>query len=162
MTKEIKLDNPKVILKTYQDNGEERKKIVLPLVSDEELWERYKLVKPLVKDDNKLFHLKVYNIEMLRHQSFIWNSKNDLAEQVDPSKVKELDEFPCYHSYGYYGLFKPTIAEVLQQFPDDILLEANAFYISKFPQSMQELKEQEDIINLGCHKTKVKALLIKK
>ena len=162
MTKDIKIENPKVIISNILDNGEEKKKIILPQLSDEELWERYKHIKPVAKKDNLFYHLKVYNIEMLRHQSFIWNGKDELREQINPKDIEELDDFSCYHTYGYYGLFKPTIAEVLQQFPDELLDEANAFYMLKYPESMQDLKEQEDIFNLGCHKSKIKALILKR
>ena len=152
----IKLENPKVKL------NEESKKIILPDISDEELWERYKRIKPIVKNDNLYYYLKTNSIEMLRNQSFLWNAKEELREHINSDTIEEIDEFSCYHTYGYYGLFKPTIAEILEQFPDELIEDANAFYLSQFPNSIQELNEQKEIINLGCHKTKVKALRLKK
>ena len=160
-TKNLKIENPKVLLKIFRENDREKAKIILPQISDEELWDRYKRIKPIVEYQDKYYNLKPYTMEMLRHHSFIHNSKNDLREQVDLTKAEVLTEFSCYHTYGYYGLFKPTIAEVLQQFPDEALLEANAFMMSQVPESITDLNEQQDIINLGCHKSKVKALILK-
>lgn len=158
----ITLDNKKVFIKEEETNGVKRKKIILPQISDEELWERYKKIYPLVEYNDNYYYLKPYTMEMLRHQPFIHNSKNDIREQVDITNAKTLTEFSCYHTYGYYGLFKPTIAEILQQFPDEALIEANAFFMYQIPESIKELNEQQEIINLGCHKSKVKALVLKR
>ena len=160
-TKNLIIENPKVLIKILKENDEEKRKIILPQLSDEELWERYKRIKPIVEYQDNYYQLKPYTMEMLRHQSFIHNSKKDIRDQVDLTNAKVITEFSCYHTYGYYGLFKPTIAEVLQQFPDEGLLEANAFMMSQVPESITDLNEQQEIINLGCHKSKIKALVIK-
>ena len=76
--------------------------------------------------------------------------------------ARTIAEFPCYHTYGYPGLFKPSIAEVLQQFPDDVLEKANAFYMISYPENASDLNLQSEIVNAGCHQSTVKALLLKK
>lgn len=159
---QIVLDNRKVILQRVDDNGFERSKIILPHLTDDELLARYKRIKPIVSYQGLYYYLKRYNAAMLRNQSYIWNIEKDIREQVDMTDVKTLDEFPCYHTYGWYGFFKPSIAEVLQQFPDDVLEEANAFYMTSTPENEYDLALQQEIVNAGCHRSTVKALVLKK
>ena len=98
----------------------------------------------------------------MRNQSYIWNLEKDIRGIVDMTGAETITEFSCYHTYGYPGLFKPSIAEVLQQFPDDALEEANAFYISSYPQTAHDLNLQFEILNAGCHQSTVKALKLRK
>ena len=156
------LDNRKVILQRVDDNGFEHSKIILPHLTDDELLARYKRIKPIVSYQELYYYLKRYNAEILRNHSYISNIEKDIREQVDMTDVKTLAEFPCYHTYGWYGLFKPTIAEVLQQFPDDVLEEANAFYMTSAPENEYDLVLQKEIVNAGCHRSTVKALVLKK
>ncbi len=156
------LDNRKVILQRVNDNGFEHSRIILPHLTDDELLVRYKRIKPIVSYQELYYYLKRYNAQMMRNQSYIWNIKKDIREQVDMTDVKTLAEFPCYHTYGYYGFFKPSIAEVLQQFPDDVLEEANAFYMTSTPENEYDLGLQSEIVNAGCHRSAVKALVLKK
>jgi len=161
------LDNRKVILqkiKETEDNGYEyiRNKIILPRITDDELLARYTRIKPIVSYQELYYYLKLYNVDMMRNQSYIWDLKNSISEQIDMTDAKTIAEFSCYHTYGYYGLFKPSIAEVLQQFPDEILEEANAFYMTSEPKNEHDLKSQSEIINAGCHRSTVKALILKK
>ena len=156
------LDNRKVILQRVNDNGFEHSRIILPHLTDDELLVRYKRIKPIVSYQELYYYLKRYNAQMMRNQSYIWNIKKDIREQVDMTDVKTLAEFPCYHTYGYYGFFKPSIAEVLQQFPDDVLEEANAFYMTSTPDKEYDLGLQSEIVNAGCHRSAVKALVLKK
>jgi len=156
------LYNRKVILQRVDDNGFEYSKIILPHLTDDELLARYKRIKPIVFYQELYYYLKRYNADMMRNQSYIWNIKSDIREQVDMTDAKTLAEFPCYHTYGYYGFFKPSIAEVLQQFPDEILEEANAFYMSSAPENECDLASQTEIVEAGCHRSTVRALVLKK
>ena len=76
--------------------------------------------------------------------------------------VETIAEFPCYHTYGNVELFKPSVAEVLQQFPDDILNVANAFYMTNSLENKYDLNMQSEILNAGCHQSTVKALVLRK
>ena len=161
------LDNRKVIFQTVQeigDNGYEytHNKIILPYLTDDELLARYRRIKPIVSIDELYYYLKRYNVSMMRNQSYLWNADKDIRSQVDMTGAETIAEFPCYPPYGYVGLFKPSIAEVLQQFPDDVLNEANAFYMTSSPETIFDLNMQSEIVNAGCHKSTVKALVLKK
>jgi len=159
------LDNRKVIMQTIEGEyfaGEQTHKIILPEISDEELLARYIKINPLVKEKALYYYLKKFNLDQMRNQSYLWDIHEDKREQVDMTCAKTIAEFSCYHTYGYYGFFKPSIAEVLQQFPDDVLSEANAFYMFESPETMDDLGKQWDIVNAGCQRSKVKALVLKK
>lgn len=159
------LDNRKVIMQTIEGEyfvGEQSHKIILPKLSDDELLARYRRIKPLIKEEELYYYLKRFNLIQMRNHSYLWNTDNDKRGQVDMTGSEIIAEFSCYHTYSYYGFFKPSIAEVLQQFPDDVLSEANAFYMFESPKTSDDLGKQWDIVNAGCQRSKVKALVLKK
>lgn len=159
------LDNGKVIMQTIEGQyfqGEKTHRIILPEISDDELLARYRRIKPIVNEEELYYYLKIFNLDQIRDMSYLWSAHEDKRELVDMASFKTIAEFSCYHSYGYYGLFKPSIAEVLQQFPDDVLSEANAFYMFEKPSTMHDLNEQWDIVDAGCQRSKVRALVLKK
>lgn len=156
------LDNEKVILEKRNKSAFGCSRIILPYISDAELLKRYRRIKPIVYYNELYYYLKKYNTKMMRRQPYISNLKKDIRTQVDMMDAKILGEFSCYHIYAYYDSFVPTIAEVLQQFPDDILEEANAFCMIEYPKNSADLSLQSEIVNAGCHRSKVRALLLKK
>ena len=161
------LDNRKVIFQKVQeisDNGYKNNynKIILPYLTDDELLARYRRIKPIVSINGIYYYLKRYNVDMMRCQSYLWNIDKDIRGQVDMTGVETIAEFPCYHTYGNVELFKPSVAEVLQQFPDDILNVANAFYMTNSLENKYYLNMQSEILNAGCHHSTVKALVLKK
>lgn len=150
------LDNPKVFVQTVKETGEAgycftHKKLVLPNLTDEELLARYRKVKPIVLYGGVYHYLKRYNVKMMRCQAFNWGIEKSIRATVDMKGALTIGEFPCYHTCSYIGFFKPSIAEVLQQFPDELLEEANAF----------ELEYAGALTDIYCHKSKVKALKLK-
>ena len=159
--KEENLDNEKVIIRTLDSEGFKYQKIILPEISTEELINRYKKIKPIVRIEDLYYYLREFSLDELKNQSYIWNRHDDKREIVDMDKVETIGEFSCYHTYGYKGFFNPSIEEVLSQFPDDLLKDANLFYLYSSPQDVDDLNKQNEIVNAGCHKSKVKALVRK-
>ena len=159
--KEEELDNKKVILRTVKISDIECGEIILPHLTDLELFERYKRIKPIVVFNSLCYYLRDYSLKELRGQSYLWNAHNDIRNKVDLSNTEILMDFSCYHTYGYYGLFKPSIAEVLEQFPDEVLEEANAFYVLSYPKDIEDLNLEKRIVEAGCHHSRVRALVIK-
>ena len=47
-------------------------------------------------------------------------------------------EFVCLHSYGYPGLFKPSIYEILAQIEEVDILMAQAFEIIDYPKVAED------------------------
>ena len=62
-----------------------------------------------------------------------------------------LKDISTLHSYGYYGLFKPSIAEVLAQIPDEIIDQVCAFEIIDSPKTADDLNKNIKILNAGFH-----------
>ena len=157
------LDNKKVYLKTireYYKNGftYDKKEIVLPHLSHDELLARYRLIKPIVCFNNDFYYLKRYNSKMMRDESFISDFNKDIRKQVNMYGAKVIDEFYCYHPFANMYEFTPTIADVLEQFPNELLDEANAFLMI----NCIKLNDMDlDVLKAGCHKSKVKALILK-
>ena len=60
-----------------------------------------------------------------------------------------LRDITTYHSYGYYGCFKPSVAEVLAQIPDDIVDQVVAFEIVWSPETAADLRGEA--VNAGYH-----------
>lgn len=160
---EIKLDNPKVIMQSFNNET----KIILPNINDNELLERYKNIKPIVYnwDDYFFYYLRNFNLNELKELTFLYDINKNISKRVKHNNcvtVDILDEFSCYHKYKSPMFFKPTIAEILSQFPDELLNEANAFYLYEYPKNSFDLNNQFDILNAGCHKSKVRALKVNK
>ena len=117
----------------------------IPNISDEELKRRYKQIKPVVTINGTLYYLREFTFEELGI-SYLWNRSIDARNEVQEDELEIMDgrDFYCLHSYGYYGIFKTTIKEVLSQISRydldfvkafeaiEIPLTANDFYKNSF------------------------------
>ena len=133
------------------------KKLEIPEIDDERLKELYHFLKPIVTIDEMKYFLREFSLRELRNQSYIWNRRSDKREMVDPSQLDVVDDFLCLHTYGYYGLFKPTIAEVLSQAPENVIRDANTFEIIERPEIRDDVFQYEEVFNNGFHLSKVRA-----
>lgn len=162
--KEEVLDNNKVIYQTVYNltrtNTYDR--IVLPRIKTKELLKRYKKVKPIVFFDDIYYSLREFSIFELKNVCYLFNIPENKIIKISSKKIETIGEFFCYHSYNVPEMFIPSIEEILSQFPDDLLNEANGFCLSYYPQCIDDFRRQWEMIAAGCHKSKVKALVIKK
>ena len=149
----IMLESEKAIVKT---------RIILPKMSRKELIERYKELKPLVKKGSFLYRLRDFSIEELLTLSFIDNINENRMGIVAPREVISLGEFPCYHRIGNNGEFNPTIADVLSQFPDELLGDSNMFCLKSYPRTLDDFGNQIELIQGGYHRSRVRALRLEK
>lgn len=115
------------------------------------------MLKPIVTIDEMKFLLKKFTLAQLRNQSYIWNSRDDKRELVDPSMLEPVEDFLCLHTYGYYGLFKPSIAEVLSQVPEKTISEANTFEIIESPETAADVFRYPEVFDNGFHLSKVRS-----
>ncbi|MBR5227267.1 MAG: hypothetical protein IKV94_01340 [Clostridia bacterium] len=107
----------------------------IPKITKEELLNRYEHIKPVVTVNGKLYYLREFTPKELSNLSYIWNISEDIREEVGEKELEILADknFVCLHSYGYYGLFKPSIAEVLSQIKDYDIPFVSAFEIIESP-----------------------------
>lgn len=133
------------------------KKLEIPEIDDNRLKELYQLLKPIVTIDEIKYLLREFTLQELRNQSYIWNRHEDKRDVVDPSRLETVDDFLCLHTWGYYGLFKPSIAEVLSQAPESVIEQANTFEIIESPETREDVFKYKEVIDNGFHLSKVRA-----
>jgi hypothetical protein len=78
-----------------------------------------------------------------------------------PEDLEVIQDFACLHTWGQYGIFKPTIAEVLSQMPEHIAQQSDYFEIIEGPETAEDLNKQKDIVNAGFHLSRVRAYKVK-
>lgn len=112
-------------------------KMSIPKISKEEMKKRYEQIKPVITVNGKLHYLREFTIEELSGISYLWNCDEDVREEVKENELEVLEgrDFVCLHSYGYYGLFKPSIDEVLSQIKEYDIPLINAFEIIESPKT---------------------------
>lgn len=133
------------------------KKLEIPEIDDKRLKELYQLLKPIITIDEMKYLLKEFTLQELRNQSYIWNRHEDKRDVVDSSKLETVDDFLCLHTWGYYGVFKPSIAEVLSQAPENVIEQANIFEIIESPETREDVFKYKEVINNGFHLSKVRS-----
>ena len=133
------------------------KKLEIPEIDDNRLKELYQLLKPIVTIDEMKYLLREFTLQELRNQSYIWNRHEDKRDVVDPNKLETVDDFLCLHTWGYYGLFKPSIAEVLSQAPESVIEQANTFEIIESHETREDVFKYKEVIDNGFHLSKVRA-----
>lgn len=79
-------------------------------------------IKPLVYVKDELFHIVLPDLDNV---SFIWDP--EVTEKAENYRLLGRTNFIV--SCGYYGLFKPSISEVLAGIPGDISTGVDAFAI---------------------------------
>ncbi len=65
--------------------------------------------------------------------------------------LKPLCDITTYHTWAYYGLFKPSIAEVLAQIPAEHLDKVVAFEIVAHPETADDLNAEREATDAGYH-----------
>ena len=133
------------------------KKLEIPEIDDKRLKELYHLLKPIVTIDEMKYLLREFTLQELRNQSYIWNRHEDKRDIIDPNKLETVDDFLCLHTWGYYGLFKPSIAEVLSQAPESVIEQANTFEIIESPETREDVFKYKEVIDNGFHLSKIRA-----
>ena len=133
-------------------------KVSIPKISKEELMARYKRIKPIVEIDGKKHFLRKYTEEEITKTSYLWNADGDKREPVDMNLYCPMTEwdFECIHKYGYYGFFKPSIAEVLAQIPEMDVPFVNAFEIIEQPKTPEDFSKNKIVFDNGFHISKVR------
>lgn len=131
----------------------------IPPITDEELMRRYLKIKPIAEIGSQKYWLKTYSIDEMRNTSYFWNLFSDRREPVsDELSCHDHEDFKCLHSYGSHGIFKPSIAEILAQIPENALkhFTIDAFEIIDNPASSGNLKKFREAMECGYHTSVVR------
>lgn len=108
---------------TWLDEKSDRADGTIPQISDKELEVLLSKYSALIRREGKFYRIK--NPDP-RRTAYTWDPT--LLEEVQFEPMHRHDTvFPC----GYHGFFKPSLAEVLCQRPDQIVIfpDINAFWI---------------------------------
>ena len=109
----------------------------------EEIVKRYSRIKPVVEKNGKLYWLRPFSQKELFGISYLWKDETD--QPVRDGEIVPIQgrDFRCLHTYGYYGLFKPSVAEVLTQIDPEILDTVVAFEIIDSPATAYDFYRDE-------------------
>ena len=130
------------------------KELSIPQISDEELMRRYLKIKPIAEVGDAKYWLRNYSIDEMRNTSYFWNLFPDKRKPIGKDLyTHDYHEFECLHSFGSFGFFKPTIAEVLAQIPEDALkhFTIDAFEIIGRPTSNGDFNMYRKALDQGFH-----------
>lgn len=122
-----------------------KEKSWIPEISDEELEKRCKKIRPLVR--NKKGILRYIAKCPYRDWAFMWSPKF----RTKAPDLNVITDITTYHTWAFYGFFKPTIAEVIAQIPIDVLDRVVAFEIIKSPETTEDLNRESVALNAGYH-----------
>ncbi len=90
-------------------------KPVMPEVDDERLAALAERIKPLIRVSNgKLFHIEPVD---LRRMAYTWSPK----VTVEAEPLEAIATVDTLHSYGAPVFFKPSVAEVIAQIPEEVV-----------------------------------------
>lgn len=121
------------------------KKSIIPKITNEDLATLAARMKPIAQQNSAPHY--IVGSPHLRNESFLW----DPVFGEEATGLKPLMQVRTYHTYGYYGLFKPSIAEVIAQIPLQARADVVAFEITEPPRLAADLNKQRDALNAGYH-----------
>jgi len=132
----------------------------IPEISDERLLELFEKIRPVVMFEDREMHFLLIPpnqngsrrslMDYLRRTAYLWTP----IKGSPSDNLEALIEIKTYHAYGYQGFFKPSIAEIFAQIPEDILQNVSAFEIIKSPNSFEDFLEEDGsttAFDIGLH-----------
>lgn len=135
----------------------EEKKFFIPEMEQAEIVKWYQNISPIVIHNDKPCYLRRLSDKEISNTAYTWlNNKNDFGKEVDYTKLEELCVLNMLHTFGYYGFFKPTVAEVIRQIPKELLSEVVAFEMISNPNDADDLSKFQDALNAGFHVSTVR------
>lgn len=129
------------------------KKKWIPDVSEDRIRELAEKIKPVVRIDGKQRYIKPVDLFRV---AFTWEPKPAFFE---PKNLTTLKDITTFHGWAYYGFFKPSIAEVLAQIPEELTDKVVAFEIVESPQSASDFYKTDEsraAFNDGFHTAKTR------
>ena len=117
----------------------------IPVIEDREMAVILARATPMVRVGGTLWSI---HLPHLRKQAFTWSPK--LRNRIDEDLIEVLDLIQTYHSWAYYGFFKPSVAEVLAQIPKELRKQVVGFTCDG-PRTASDLNMYSEALNAGYH-----------
>lgn len=89
--------------------------VSVPDIAEDRLMALLGLLRPLYRDDDGVIREIAVDDIHPRNTAFTWDPK--VKGEVEFSPVREIK---TDHTCGYHMFFKPSLAEILSQLPDDL------------------------------------------
>lgn len=118
----------------------------IPNVPEERVVELAQRIEPIVRIGDAPRYIKPVDLNRI---AFMWSP--EATGYVDMNGLVALRDITTYHTWAYYGFFKPTIAEVLKQIPTEIVDQVVAFEIIESPQCAEDFDKDREAFNAGYH-----------
>jgi hypothetical protein len=121
----------------------------IPKGSKKKIVELAEKIQPVITIDGHLTHIKPSD---LFNVSYVWDPK----PTQKAIGLKAVADIRTYHGYGYYGFFKPSVAEVIAQIPENLVQTIVAFEIVESPETADDLNKEPEALNEGFHVAKTR------
>lgn len=120
-------------------------KTYIPEVAKEEIIRRAANIRAMKRDENG--KLRFITHPDLFNTAYLWAP--NLEGEAPP--MQEVYRCTTYHTWAYYGFFKPSIAEVLAQLPADMVRKVKAFELVGEPQTAADFNKDREAFDAGYH-----------
>ena len=131
----------------------------IPWISKKEIIERYSHIKPVVKKDGNLYWSRVFDEDKIFKTSYLFCDGGEKPVKEDELVPIPDKDFRCLHGYAYWGIFKPSIAEVLTQISPEVVDSVVAFEIIASPKTADDFSRDKfttAAFNAGYHVSTVR------
>jgi hypothetical protein len=113
-------------------------------LTDEEIATMLVRIKPVVRRDGSLYYIQSVDPRKI---AFTWR-----PETTDEAVgLKEHSVIHTLHTWGYYGMFKPSLAEVLSMISVAAVIEGVVSFETIGPDDINDLNRQGVAVNAGYH-----------
>lgn len=116
----------------------------IPSITDERLTQLAKRIRAVKEIEGG--H-RLYPLCDPRGESFSWAEKMGRKTR----RLYALGKVRTLHGFGYYGLFKPSVAEVLAQIQAHSLLHMVDCFVVNGPKDSHDLNLEPEALNAGFH-----------
>lgn len=135
------------------------KRVWIPRLADDYIRGLAERIRPLVRfvqGEDKLVESREgdpYTIEPKHIFNMAYNWDPKPVERITEELVP-LRDITTYHAYGYYQFFKPSVAEVLAQIPEDLVDRVAYFEIVWEPETAADLRGEA--VKAGFHEARTR------
>jgi hypothetical protein len=125
--------------------GSMQEKVWIPAISQSTIKSLFRTIKPVIRRaDDALWYIRDVHPEKV---SYLWST----TPIMRAFRLHRIEDIVTYHSFGYIGFFKPSIAEVLAQIPKGMLAHVRAFEIIGCPEDVGDLNNELEASRAGYH-----------